>query len=208
MKNKNIVVFMREYSSNKKIKELLKKINPLLAKKENNLRIHLEALINNGITEEEFMVLDAKVKLGKLCLDLEEFIPNSFATILFYVKEENKIYHGAAPNIPLQYFEFFQDINDKQLFHEMICGRAIASRDIVYSEIFSDPQCIHERRISLERGFQSVWSVPFFKNDSIIGTFAIYQTIKKKPSRNQIEQVKQKVSEYQDEIYRFSNNIV
>ncbi|WP_102346118.1 GAF domain-containing protein [Bacillus sp. Marseille-P3661] len=208
MKDKNIVVFMKDFATNKKIKDLLTKINPYLAKKESNLRIHLESLINNGITDEQFMVIDAKMKLGKLCIDLEELIPNSFATILFYVKEENRIYHGAAPNIPLHFFDFFNEINDKQLFHEMVCGRAIASKEIVYSDILSDPQCIHERHFSEERGFQSVLSIPFFKHDSIMGTFALFQTIRKKPNNIQIEQIKQLVLDYEDEIYRLSNNLI
>ncbi len=207
MRNEKVVVYMKKYAADKKIKELLMKINPLLAQKEDNIRIHLEALVNDIITEDEFNVIDAKMRLGKLCLDLEELIPDSYATLLFYVREENKIYHGAAPNIPLHNFDFFQEVNDKQIFHEMICGRAIASGNIIYSEIFNDPECIHERPISKEQGFQSVWSIPFFQGDLIVGTFALYQTKKQKPTKKQIHLVKHKLAECQDEIFKLSNRL-
>lgn len=208
MRNDEVVVYMKKYAANKKIKTLLMKINPLLAQREGNIRIHLEALLNQVITEEEYKVVEAKMRLGTLCLELESLIPDSYATLLFYVKEENKIYHGAAPNIPLHNFDFFYEVNDKQVFHEMICGKAIASGDVVYSEIFDDPECIHERPISIEQGFQSVWSVPFFQGDSIVGTFALYQTKKQKPTKKQIHLVKQKVLECQDEIFKLSNRLI
>ncbi|MFT4414193.1 GAF domain-containing protein [Fredinandcohnia humi] len=208
MQKSNVVVIMKEYASNKRIKDLLKIINPLLTQKEDNIRVHLESLVNNLITEEEYRVIETKMKLGKLCLDLEKIIPYSYATLLFYDKEENKIYHGAAPNIPLHNFEFFNEVNDKQLFHEMICGKAISSGNIVYSEIFSDPNCIHERTISKEQGYKSVWSIPFFQEDTIIGTFAMYQTKRKKPTKKQIFLAKQKVLEYKKEILHLSNNLL
>lgn len=204
--NKNIVVYLKQYNANKNVKKLLRKINPLLAK-EDNIRIHLDALVNRYISEEEYRVIEAKMLLGKLCLELESIVPNSYATLLFYVKEENRIYHGAAPNIPLHQFDFFDEVNNKQLFHEMICGRAIESGDIVYSEIFSDPQCIHERVISEAEGFQSVWSIPFFQGDLIIGTFAMYQKTKEKPTQKQILLAKQKVSEYQYAIFQISESL-
>lgn len=208
MRNDEVVVYMKKYAADKKIKTLLMKINPLLAQREGNIRIHLEALLNQVITEEEYKVVEAKMRLGTLCLELESLIPDSYATLLFYVKDENKIYHGAAPNIPLHNFDFFYEVNAKQAFHEMICGKAIASGDVVYSDIFDDPECIHERPISKERGFQSVWSIPFFQGDSIIGSFALYQTKKQKPTNKQIHLVKQKVLECQDEILKLSNRLI
>lgn len=111
MNKLKVVYYMKEYATNKKIKDLLMKINPLLTRKVNNIRIHIESLKNGILSEEECKTIEAKMELGKLCLRLEEMNPNSFATLLFYVEEENKIYHGAAPNIPLHNFEFFHEIN-------------------------------------------------------------------------------------------------
>lgn len=198
MDKSNIVISMKEYATNKKIGNLLKQINPLLTQNDKNIRIHLEALKGGVITEEEFKIIEAKMELGKLCLGLEEIIPNSFATLLFYMEEENKIYHGAAPNIPLHHFDFFCEINEKQLFHEMICGRAVATGEIIFSDIFKDPSCIHERHLSYERGFQSVWSIPFYKGESPVGSFAMYQTHRTQPTCDQIQQAEQKVMEYQE----------
>lgn len=206
MNKLKVVYYMKEYATNKKIKDLLMKINPLLTRKVNNIRIHIESLKNGILSEEECKTIEAKMELGKLCLRLEEMNPNSFATLLFYVEEENKIYHGAAPNIPLHNFEFFHEINKKQLFHEMICGRAVLKGDVVFSDIFSDPTCIHERDISKDRGFQSVWSIPFNQGGSTIGTFAMFQRHKKRSTKTQIHQAKQKVLEFQESINLLSEN--
>jgi HEPN domain-containing protein len=62
-----LVVYMKEYNKTKRVRELLKKINSLLARKEDNIRIHLKALINHFITEEKFQVIEAKMALGRLC---------------------------------------------------------------------------------------------------------------------------------------------
>lgn len=202
----NLVVYMKQYMANKKIRDFLSQVNPLLAQKEDNIRVHLEALIHSYISEEEFRVIEAKMKLGKLCLDLEQVMPTGCATLLFYVNDEHKIYHGAAPNIPLHYFDFFYQINEQQIFHEMVCGKAVAQKDFVYVD--SMDEIVHEKVLMHEYGFHSLWSIPFYRGDTIIGTFAMYQQEKKKPTNSQIQLVKRKVAEYQDAIYRISNLFV
>ncbi|SOC15833.1 GAF domain-containing protein [Ureibacillus xyleni] len=205
MENNHIVVQMKKYMANKNVRELLSQINPFLNKKEDNIRVLLETMINSYITEEEFRVIEAKMKLGTLCLDLEKVIPTGFATLLFYVKEENKIYHGAAPNIPLHYFDFFYHVNEQQVFHEMVCGKAIAKKDFVYVDAMKEIS--HEKVLMQECGFKSLWSVPFFRDQTIIGTFAMYQTKKERPTTEQIQFVKQKVMEYQNSIFHISNKL-
>lgn len=202
----NLVVCMKQYMANKKVRDFLSQVNPLLAKKEDNIRVHLEALVNSVITEEEFRAIEAKMKLGKLCLDLEQVMPTGCATLLFYVNDERKIYHGAAPNIPLHYFDFFYQVNEQRVVHEMVCGRAIAQKDFVYVD--SMDEIVHEKELMQECGFHSLWSIPFYRGDTIIGTFAMYQQEKKRPTNSQIQLVKRKVAQYQEAIYRISNLVL
>jgi hypothetical protein len=206
----NIVIYMKEYTLNKKIKDLLIKINPLLTQKENNIRIHLEALTNGLITEDEFRAIEAKMELGKLCLGLEEIIPDSYVTILFYTEEENKIYHGAAPNIPLQFFDFFHDINQRNLFNENCgsCGSAIYNKKVVVTDINTSPLWGPLREHVARYGFQTGWSLPFYKNNKVIGTFAIYHKYPGGITKKEIQLVQEKVKEYQEYIYHLSNNLV
>lgn len=205
----NIVVYMKEYASNKRIKDMLMKINPLLAQREENTRVHLEALTNGIITEDEFQAIEAKMELGKLCLGIEEIIPHSYVTLLSYLEKENKIYHGAAPNIPLQFFDFFQEVNSRNLFNEHCgsCGSAVYRNQVVVTNIKTSPLWEPFREYVMQYGFQSVWSLPFYKDQKVIGTFAIYHKYIKKVSNREIHQVQQKIKEYQESIFLLSDQL-
>ncbi len=206
----NVVVYMKEFAANKKVKDLLMRINPLLTQKEDNIRIHLEALTNCLITEDELRTIEAKMELGKLCLGLEEIIPNSYVTILFYEEEENKIYHGAAPNIPLEFFDFFEDVNNRNLFNENCgsCGAAVHQRKVVVTNINTSPLWKPFKEHAERFGFKIGWSLPFYKDHKVIGTFAIYHKNLKRVTASDIQLVKKKVEEYQETIYHLSNQLV
>ncbi|WP_462413490.1 GAF domain-containing protein [Neobacillus sp. Marseille-QA0830] len=201
-----LVVSLKKYNANKKIREMLTTINPMLVKKETNIRVHLEALIDDFITQEEFKVIEMKMKLGELCLDLEKHIPDSYVTMLFYCPEENKIYHGAGPQFPVAFFDFFFEINKLNAFDSQCgsCGSAVHQRKVVITDILSDPLWGPFREHFSQHGFQTGWSIPFFRNQAVIGTFAIYHKFQKKVSKKEIQLVQQKVSEYQDVIYFMS----
>lgn len=211
MDRKNpVVVRMKQYATNKKIKEMLNRINPLLAKDESNIRIHLEALVNNLITEEEYKVIETKMALGKLCLEIEKLIPDGYVTMLFYSKEDNKIFHGAAPNFPVEFFDFFYEINDNGLFGENCgsCGRAVFQKQDVFTDITTSPLWAPFRDYFLKWGFQTGWSIPFFKNNEVVGTFAIYHKYPRHISKEEVWLVKQKIKDYQDAIFNMAYQLV
>ncbi|WP_042455529.1 GAF domain-containing protein [Neobacillus dielmonensis] len=205
-----LVYSLKKYNANKKIREMLSSINPLLVKKETNIRVHLEALINRYITQEEFKVIETKMKLGELCLDLENHIPDSFVTILFYCPEENKIYHGAGPQFPVEFFDFFNEINKLNAFNSQCgsCGSAVHQRKVVITDILTDPLWGPFREHFIHHGFQTGWSIPFYRDQEVIGTFAIYHQFQKTVSKEEIQLVQQKVSEYQDAIYYMSERFL
>ncbi|WP_394236540.1 GAF domain-containing protein [Niallia oryzisoli] len=209
MRNKDIVVYMKQYAANKRIKALLQKINPLLAQNEENIRVHLDALVNQVISENEFQVINMKMELGKLCLDLEKAIPDGHVTMLFYCQKENKIYHGAAPNFPVEFFDFFNDINEKRAFGETCgsCGAAVHNREVVVTDIQSSPLWGPFREHFTRYGFQTGWSIPFFREDDVIGTFAIYHRTQRGVKKEEIALVQKKITQYQEAIYYMAEQI-
>ncbi|HZG85145.1 GAF domain-containing protein [Paenibacillus sp.] len=204
-----IVTYMKKYSLNKEVKRLLSVVNPLLARKETNIRVHLEALKDCVITEDEFRTIEAKIQLGRLCLDLEKLIPKTRVTLLFYDQEENRIYHGAAPSIPVEFFDFFETINEENLLDENCgsCGRAIYSKTVAITDIATDPVWQPFKEHAFRYGFRSCWSVPFFREEQVLGTFAIYSWLPLVPTRKQIRLIKDRVVLYRDAIFRVSHEL-
>nr|WP_106780366.1 GAF domain-containing protein [Lysinibacillus timonensis] len=205
-----VVEYIKRYSLNKNVKKILKQINPLLAKNETNIRIHLEALRDSIITEEEFQTIVAKIDLGKLCLSIQEIIPDGYVTLLFYDERENNIYHAAAPNFPVQFFDFFQDINEANMFNANCgsCGAAVYLRKVIVTDIKTSPLWKPFREYMFKWGFQTCWSIPFFKDDYVIGTFAIYHKSRRQVQSKEIQLVKEKVKYYQETIFYMFNHLL
>ncbi|WP_071394077.1 GAF domain-containing protein [Bacillus tuaregi] len=210
MHKKDMVVELRQYAANKRIKNLLQKINPMLTKKDENIRIHLEALANDVITKKEYQVIRTKMELGKFCLDLEHAIPDSHVTMLFYCKNQNKIYHGAAPNFPVEFFDFFYEINDTGAFGENCgsCGAAVHNRKVVVTDIQTSPLWEPFREHFTQYGLYTGWSIPFFKENDVMGTFAIYHSYPKEVTKEEILLGQQKVKEYQNSINQMVNRLI
>jgi hypothetical protein len=205
-----VVAYLKNYSLNKKLHKLLEQINPLLAKKETNIRIHLDALLNLFITEEEYQTIETKMELGRLCLDLEEQIKDGFVTMMFYDWNGNKIYNGAAPSFSPDFFDFYEDINLNNSFNENIgtCGEAVFHRKVAVGNIATYPGFSGLREYYEKHGFYTAWSIPFFKGNEVIGAFAIYHKYCKKVTEKEIELVTQKIAEYENAIFQMSNQLV
>lgn len=197
-----IIHDLEQYNSNKQVKSLLKKVNPLLASKADNIRIHLEALIDREITKEQFNIIESKLTLGRLCLNLEELIENSNVTMLFYSEKDNKIHHGAAPNMEIEFFDFFHDINQSNAFTDKCgsCGYAVHKKEMIITDIETDPLWGPLRSHFMSKGYKTGWSIPIIKDDKVIGTFAIYRKCKTKVTEEEIEIVTSAISDYLDVI--------
>lgn len=207
---RGVVEYIKKYSLNKNVKKILTEINPLLTKKETNIRIHLEALKNFLITEEEFQTIVAKMDLGKLCLGLEEIIPDGYVTMLFYDRKENKIYHAAGPSFPVEFFDFFQDVNAANMFNTNCgsCGAAVYRKEVIVTDIKTSPLWKPFREYMFKWGFKTCWSIPFFKNGFVIGTFAIYHKSQRNVLENEIQLVKKQVKVYQDTIFYMFDHLL
>ena len=208
--NLGVVESLGKYNLNKNIKEQLKIINPLLGKKEPDIKVHLlNALANGVITKSELDFLEIKMELGRMCLELEQVLDSIYVTMLFYDKERNSIYHGSAPSIPLEFFDFFSDVNEQGILDENCasCGRAIFLQEVVQTDIETSPLWTHLKGCVMQYGFKSCTSIPFFtKTGRLAGTFAHYST---KPhnilTSEEVEMIQEKISMFSSEIQTISD---
>ena len=210
--HRDVVESLREYNLKKNIKEQLKIINPLLDKKETDIKVHLlNALANGVITKSELNFLEIKMELGRMCLELEQVLDNIYVTMLFYDRERNNIFHGAAPSIPVEFFDFFNDVNEQRILDRNCasCGRAIYTQEVVQTDIETSPLWTNLKERIIEYGFKSCTSIPFFtQTDRLAGTFAHYSN---KPNnlltQDEVEMVQEKISMFSFEIQTISDRI-
>lgn len=210
--NQGVVESLSKYNLNKNIKEQLKIINPLLGKKEPDIKVHLlNALASGVITKSESDFLEIKMELGRMCLELEQVLDSIYVTMLFYDKDRNSIYHGAAPSIPGEFFEFISVINEQGILDENCgsCGRAIYLQEVVQTDIETSPLWTTFKENVLEYGFKSCSCIPFFtETGRLAGTFAHYST---KPNNiltsEEVEMIQEKISMFSSEIQSISDHM-
>jgi GAF domain-containing protein len=207
-----IVENLREYNLKKHIKEQLNAINPILVKKETELKVHFEKAIDNGlITKNEAEFLEIKMELGRMCLELEQVLDGIYVTMLFYDPERNHVFHGACPSGPVEFFDFFSVVNEQGLLNEdcASCGRAIFTQEVVQTDIETSPLWSQLKDHVLSFGFKSCTSIPFYSSDGkVAGTFAHYSN---KPNNmltlEEIEMIQEKTSMFSEEIQRISDRL-
>jgi len=207
-----VVESLREYNLKKNIKEQLKIINPLLGKKESDIKVHLEnALINGVISKNESDFLEIKMELGRMCLDLEQVLDGIYVTMLFYDRERNNVFHAAAPSIPVEFFDFFSVINEQGILDENCasCGRSIYTQEVVQTDIGTSPLWTNIKESVFKYGFKSCTSIPFFTHTGrVAGTFAHYSNKSNNIlTQDEVEMIQEKTSMFSFEIQRISDRI-
>jgi hypothetical protein len=65
------------------------------------------------------------------------------------------------------------------------------------TDVETTPSYQDYREHYLNFGFQTAWSVPFYRDHDVIGTFASYHKYKKQVTHSDLELVQKKVKEYQ-----------
>lgn len=210
--HQGVVENLREYNLKKNIKEQLKIINPILIKKETDIKVHLLNALKNGvITQSEADFLEIKMVLGRMCLELEQVLDSIYVTMLFYDSESNNIFHGSAPSIPVEFFDFFSTVNERGILDENCasCGRAIYTQEVVQTDIETSPLWTNLKEMVIDYGFKSCTSIPFFTNTGrLAGTFAHYSN---KPNnlltQDEVEMIQEKISMFSYEIQKLTDLI-
>jgi PAS domain S-box-containing protein len=123
------------------------------------------------------------VSLRQLCLLVEELCPACVScSILLLDPETKKLWHVASPSVPLAYT---QSIDGFTIGPEVSCCGTAAyhGRQVVASDIATDPLWNEFRDVALANGLRACWSTPILSDLSrVLGTFAMFSDTPSSPS--------------------------
>lgn len=127
--------------------------------------------------------------LDQLMLDLEARNPGALCSVLLLDEDGVHLRHGGAPSLPENY---------NRLIHGIAIGPAVGScgtaafekRQVIVSDIATDPLWAAFREIALGQGLRACWSTPILSGSGkILGTFAVYYRETRHPSAFEMEMI-------------------
>lgn len=127
--------------------------------------------------------------LDQLTLGLEQQMPGALCSILLLDDDGIHLRHGSAPSLPDAYNRAVDGIAIGPAVGS--CGTAASTgRQVIVSDIGSDPLWDGFRSVALEHGLRACWSTPIHglgNRERILGTFAIYYHEPRSPGPNEQE---------------------
>ncbi len=120
--------------------------------------------------------------LDSLCRLVEEQAPGVLASILLMDSNGKQLRHGGAPSLPKAYTDA---IDGSEIGPSVgSCGTAAyLGRQVIVSDIASDPLWVNFRELALTYSLRACWSTPIFSAEGkVIGTFAMYYRETRSPS--------------------------
>ena len=135
--------------------------------------------------------------LDACCRLFEELSSGSLCSILLLDPKTNRLRHGAAPSLPLNYTEAIDGLVIGPAVGS--CGTAAyRAQPVIVSDIDTDPLWADYRDLALAHGLRACWSRPILSSDRrVLGTFATYYREPRSPTpreHNLIEQITHLVS--------------
>jgi PAS domain S-box-containing protein len=130
--------------------------------------------------------------LDALCRLVEELTSGALSSILLLDANANRLRHGAAPSLPINYTEAIDGLVIGPSVGS--CGTAAyRAEPVIVSDIATDPLWAAYRDLALAHGLRACWSTPILSSDGrVLGTFAIYYREPRSPTpqdHNVIEQI-------------------
>jgi diguanylate cyclase (GGDEF)-like protein len=125
--------------------------------------------------------------LDSITSGIESFVPNTFASILLLDSDSKRLIHGSAPSLPKEYIEA---IDGEEIGPAVgSCGTAaFLNKQIIVSNIETDPLWTDYRELALKHGLKACWSTPItVANDKVLGAFALYFKTPKEPDSRLID---------------------
>lgn len=112
--------------------------------------------------------------LDRLCQFVEEQTGDVFASILLLDSNGRRLWHGGAHRLPKAYKEAIDGIAIGPFVGS--CGTAaFMGKQVIVSNIATDPLWIDFRDLALAYSLRACWSTPIFSSEGkVIGTFAMY----------------------------------
>lgn len=97
----------------------------------------------------------------------------------------NKLYHEAAPHLPVRYIEAINGIEIGPAMgscgEAAYCGHPIYVSDIGADQLWSGWTEIGD--LAAQAGLRACWPVPIMCGDKVLGTFAVYHREARSPTR-------------------------
>jgi len=129
--------------------------------------------------------------LDDLCRLVEERADGSLSSILLLEPSTNRLRHGAAPSLPIEYTQAIDGIVIGPSVGS--CGTAAyRAEQVVVSDIATDPLWTDYRDLALAHGLRACWSTPILSSaHRVLGTFAIYYREPRSPNPQELNVIEQ-----------------
>jgi PAS domain S-box-containing protein len=118
---------------------------------------------------------------------IEEEAPPALASILLVSADGKQLVHGTAPHLP----EAFNQRVEGLVIGDSAgsCGTAAAlKRQVIATDIATDPLWRDVRHHALEHGLRACWSTPICSRDArVLGTFALYYRDARSPTQDDLD---------------------
>jgi PAS domain S-box-containing protein len=126
--------------------------------------------------------------INGLLIGIEEIFPDMICSVLEVDEAEEKVYHLAAPSLPVEYCNI---INGTTIGPKAgSCGTSVYHRSqVIVSNIETDPLWDDYRDLIRPFGLKACWSTPIISshNSKVLATFAIYYTTAREPKDDELQ---------------------
>ena len=129
--------------------------------------------------------------LDKYLLEIEAAAEGDIRTSILLLDSQRKhLMHGAAPSLPKAYCDEIDGIEIGPSAGS--CGTAAYLGHAIFAnDIATDPLWTDFRDLALSHDLRSCWSTPIRSDDEeVIGTFAVYHTVARAPTEDEIVSIK------------------
>ena len=126
-------------------------------------------------------VLDAFVR------NYESSFPGMMCSVLLLDTDTNCLHHGAGPSLPAAYCQALDGVAIGQGVGS--CGTAAyTGKEVLISDIDSDPLWKDFRALAAEHGLRACWSIPILTTKGkVLGTFANYYRSPRAPEVHELQ---------------------
>ena len=128
--------------------------------------------------------------INELLIGIEEIFPEMICSVLEVDKAQEKVYHLAAPRLPVEYCKL---INGSAIGPKAgSCGTSVYHRSqVIVTDIDKDPLWEGYRDISRPFGLKACWSTPVISSHGshVLATFAIYYMTAREPKSDELHMI-------------------
>src|SRR5712664_2764571 len=130
--------------------------------------------------------------LTELCMSVESLCADcTCCSILLLNPDTKRLWHAASPNVPKA---FTESIDGFAIGPDVSsCGTAAyVVKQVIASDIASDPRWAEFRAVALANGLRACWSTPILSQQNVVlGTFAMFSNKPSSPTREDQEVIAQ-----------------